>query len=223
MADEVAARFGRRGGRSCLDFANTVNWRGTPAEEELLPGPADLLAWAREFALLPHPGDPGDTGPVDAAGLDAARRLREAIYAVFSALAAGAEPPPAALRTLERAHGRALRHAHLVPPDRASSAADPADPAGRGGADGGDTELVWSWDGVRAAAGELVAWRVALDAVDLLRSPARLRVRECADGRCGWLFLDRSRNSTRRWCNSAGCGNRTRVRRYYQRQRRGLI
>ncbi|MGQ9734572.1 MAG: CGNR zinc finger domain-containing protein [Candidatus Bipolaricaulia bacterium] len=45
------------------------------------------------------------------------------------------------------------------------------------------------------------------------------RVGECADPRCGWLFLDRSRNRTRRWCDMKGCGNRAKVRRYYEQRR----
>ena len=44
------------------------------------------------------------------------------------------------------------------------------------------------------------------------------RVRQCGDDDCGWLFLDRSKNGSRRWCSSADCGNRARARRHYQRR-----
>ena len=57
----------------------------------------------------------------------------------------------------------------------------------------------------------------ALDAARLLTSPERERVRECGDALCGWLFVDSSRNLSRRWCNMQGCGNRNKARRFYRR------
>ncbi|TDW21221.1 CGNR zinc finger domain-containing protein [Kribbella kalugense] len=47
------------------------------------------------------------------------------------------------------------------------------------------------------------------------------RLRRCGDDGCGWLFLDRSKNGSRRWCSSADCGNRARARRHYARARDG--
>ncbi|MDX6280555.1 MAG: hypothetical protein QOH03_1626 [Kribbellaceae bacterium] len=43
------------------------------------------------------------------------------------------------------------------------------------------------------------------------------RLRECQDAGCGWLFLDRSKNGSRRWCSSRDCGNRARAKRHYER------
>ncbi|GAA1534293.1 CGNR zinc finger domain-containing protein [Kribbella lupini] len=62
------------------------------------------------------------------------------------------------------------------------------------------------------AAGELAlaAWRL-LEGEDLSR------LRQCQDDGCGWLFLDRSKNGSRRWCSSADCGNRARAKRHYAR------
>jgi predicted RNA-binding Zn ribbon-like protein len=51
-------------------------------------------------------------------------------------------------------------------------------------------------------------------ASDLLTSDALARVRQCADGSCAWLFLDTTRNRTRRWCDMKACGNRNKVRRF---------
>jgi predicted RNA-binding Zn ribbon-like protein len=59
---------------------------------------------------------------------------------------------------------------------------------------------------------------LALQALDLLQTAAASRLRQCADGACGWLFLDRSRNLSRRWCSSADCGNRERARRHHRRE-----
>jgi predicted RNA-binding Zn ribbon-like protein len=42
----------------------------------------------------------------------------------------------------------------------------------------------------------------------------RPRLRACGNRRCGWLFVDRSANGRRRWCDAKACGNRMKVRRY---------
>lgn len=55
---------------------------------------------------------------------------------------------------------------------------------------------------------------------ELLGANLRARIRCCADERCGRLFIDWSRNRTRRWCDMSACGNRAKVRRFRQRQRR---
>jgi predicted RNA-binding Zn ribbon-like protein len=62
-------------------------------------------------------------------------------------------------------------------------------------------------------------WPVARSAADLLTSQEQSRVRECAASDCGWLFLDLSRNRSRRWCDMETCGNRTKARRHYARSK----
>jgi predicted RNA-binding Zn ribbon-like protein len=42
----------------------------------------------------------------------------------------------------------------------------------------------------------------------------RPRLRACGNRRCGWLFVDRSSNGRRRWCDPKACGNRMKVRRF---------
>ena len=82
---------------------------------------------------------------------------------------------------------------------------------------------VWAWerggeDGGRSPLGRPL-WPVARSAADLLTSPKFGRVKVCAGEGCGWLFLDASRNASRRWCDSRDCGNRERVRQYLARKR----
>lgn len=62
-------------------------------------------------------------------------------------------------------------------------------------------------------------WLLALSALELLQSPQIAYVRQCDGEGCGWLFLDTTRNHSRRWCSSADCGNRHRVKRHYARRR----
>ncbi|MFC5265036.1 CGNR zinc finger domain-containing protein [Kribbella qitaiheensis] len=60
---------------------------------------------------------------------------------------------------------------------------------------------------------------LALSAARLLEHEDLSRLRECQDDDCGWLFMDRSKNGSRRWCSSRDCGNRARAKRHYQRVR----
>ena len=82
----------------------------------------------------------------------------------------------------------------------------------------GPTGLVPIWGG---AADDLarVLWPVARAAFDLLSGPEAGRLRECAGADCHWLFLDRSKNGSRRWCAMANCGNLAKARRHRARAR----
>jgi predicted RNA-binding Zn ribbon-like protein len=57
---------------------------------------------------------------------------------------------------------------------------------------------------------------LAVSALSLLRDDTVARLRICPN--CSWLFLDRSRNSSRLWCDMAVCGNRQKANRYYRRR-----
>ncbi|QPC85524.1 hypothetical protein GA830_01270 [Mesorhizobium sp. NBSH29] len=67
--------------------------------------------------------------------------------------------------------------------------------------------------------GEGITFEAALarSALRLLAPESHLRIRIC--GNCRWLFLDRSRNGSRLWCDMAVCGNRQKARRNYQRRK----
>jgi predicted RNA-binding Zn ribbon-like protein len=67
---------------------------------------------------------------------------------------------------------------------------------------------------------ERLLWPVALSAAELLVSDDLDRVKECATENCNWLFVDMSRNRSRRWCDMKECGNRAKSRRHYARSRR---
>ena len=60
---------------------------------------------------------------------------------------------------------------------------------------------------------------VLWSAGDLLTGARRARVRQCANPRCLWLFLDDSKSGNRRWCSMASCGNRAKAHRHYARLR----
>jgi predicted RNA-binding Zn ribbon-like protein len=61
---------------------------------------------------------------------------------------------------------------------------------------------------------------VVWNAADLLTSDRREWVRSCRGRECGWMFLDLSRNATRRWCSMERCGDRAKARWHYQKHKK---
>jgi predicted RNA-binding Zn ribbon-like protein len=110
--------------------------------------------------------------------------------------------PADALAELDRAVNAALGRLHLAP--RAGDAAAPP--------------LTWRWEGGRDTLdGPLLP--VLRAAADLLVGEARGKIRVCGGPRCGWVFVDRSRNGLRRWCRTDVCGAQAKARRHYARKR----
>jgi predicted RNA-binding Zn ribbon-like protein len=190
------------GGALCLDFANTLEFRRTAREEEALTSFEALRRWAarvgaidgKTAALLCRSAsdDPAAARRV----LTDARLLREAIYNVLSAIAGGIAPRSAALEALNATLEPLLSVSHL-------------------GLDDGGVRLLWSGP---PTALERVLWPVAWSTFELMLSDELSRLRECANQECHWLFIDRSRNRSRRWCDMAICGNVMKVRRFRQKQ-----
>lgn len=73
----------------------------------------------------------------------------------------------------------------------------------------------WAWHDADSL--ESVLWPIIGSAADLLTSPELEKVKLCAADDCGWLFIDGSRNRSRRWCDMSDCGNRAKARRYRRR------
>jgi predicted RNA-binding Zn ribbon-like protein len=196
--------FELTGGRLCLDLANTLDDRGTDHPRELLRSSADLFNWARQSRALP--GEElsvlerhADLHPRLAASAFARLvTLREHVFAAFSSLAAGTPIPRDSLAAIDAAAGAAAARRRL-------------EPRGCGAA--------WAWRAIAPPDLDGVLWRVAWSAAELLTSPDVNRVRQCAGAGCRWLFIDTSRNRTRRWCSMDSCGNRAKAQRHYERKK----
>jgi predicted RNA-binding Zn ribbon-like protein len=203
-------RFELIGGVVCLEFVNTVGWRLTDHPGEYLGSYEDLLEWGGQAGLLAPEQMEAllRQARLDSEGareaLSRARTLREAIQRVISRAIAGESHHESDLSALNRELSISLSRLRVMP---------------AGGAFG------WGWDwsgddgGVRLD-GPL--WPVARSAAELLTSPKLGRVKVCAGEGCGWVFVDESRNGSRRWCDSRDCGNRERVRRHLARKRASL-
>jgi predicted RNA-binding Zn ribbon-like protein len=190
-------------GHLSLAFANTVAWRASDSPEEGLASYRDLVSWGQQARILTdHQAEQllneAARRPREAtAVLERAITLREAIYRIFSALSGGHPPEAADLAKLNAELSHAMGRSQIVPRDE---------------------DFAWEWvdaDGLL----DRMLWAVVRDAADLLTSDDLNRVRECAGDGCGWLFFDRSRNRSRRWCAMEDCGNRAKARRFYERRR----
>ncbi len=201
---EPTARVAEARQPVALDFVNTLDWRNTDAPIERLNSYADLVAWLCEADTLPPPlaqrmlaAATADVAGATAA-LTRARTLREAIHRVFAAVARGDALAAPDLAPVSAAVSEALAHARLAPTTQGS--------------------VVWVWPEDDAPL-ERALWPVARSAEALLISERLDRVRECEGAGCGWLFLDTSKNRSRRWCSMESCGNRAKARRHYARAR----
>jgi predicted RNA-binding Zn ribbon-like protein len=195
------------GGRLCLDFANTVSTRIEELRREYLTTYGELVAWSHHADILTgdesqvllsnaarHPG-------LAAAALERAVALRETIFRIFSAIAHYREPEGSDLALVNTALHEAFSRLEV----RRS---------------GGGFEWAWVLD---EGDFDRILWPIVRSATDLLTSESLVRVRECARDGCDWLFVDSSKNHSRRWCSMSACGSRIKARRYYQRRKRAKL
>jgi len=188
---------------SCLDYANTRMYRGSAAPVEQFAEWPALVDWiAGNGALVAEAAaDLRGWADADAEGAAAlfasAIALREVVYRVFSAVASGAPVAEADLAALNQALAEAPPRARL---------------ARLGGA------YVWRIERAGLSAPALLA-PVLWSAGDLLVQAPHRRIRQCANPQCLWLFIDASKNGTRRWCDMAACGNRAKAHRHYLRSK----
>jgi predicted RNA-binding Zn ribbon-like protein len=185
-------------GHLCLGFVNTLGWRGRPQPSESLNNVNDLLAWLRASAGMGEAlkGQAWEVKRRPALLADAIA-LREALFGIFKAVAAGSRPPEPDLERVQLAVAAAPARRRIAPV--------------RSG-------FAWQVQKVQSSLPFLLA-PVLWSAADLLVSDERHRVRLCANPECLWLFLDASRNATRLWCDMTACGNRAKARRHYLRSK----
>jgi predicted RNA-binding Zn ribbon-like protein len=190
------------GGRVCLDFANTMDWRTSDAPQELIPDYAALLSWSearrilsvRAVAKLQAQG--AHRAAATAAIMHDAHALRGEIWKAAEALCRG-------------------DHVHLAPFNRMLTALPSQPRLVRDGAG-----YVHDLPGTAI---EEVLWPVLWSFTALLSSDDGSRLGCCQAQGCGWFFVDESPNRSRVWCSSDVCGNRERARRAYVKRRSKAI
>jgi predicted RNA-binding Zn ribbon-like protein len=192
----------------CLDFANTVDWHASDRPQETLHDYQDLLGWVQAQGIIsPHQADAlarrlRRERQAAAQVYRRATALREAVYRIFVARIGGIAPARADTSVLNEELRRALVQYHV---------------------EFGADRATWCL-AVEGAELDLPLWPIVQSAAELLLSDAlRHRVGLCADPQgCGWLFLDMSKNRSRRWCSIKDCGNRAKQRRLQARLKQSL-
>lgn len=199
-----AETFRCPGGELCLDFCNSGQGARGSRGEEWITDYGELVTWLLAAGALSTKQAKAlrtvaERAPDAAQRLwSRALRLREALARVLIAKAQGRSPFTDDLQLIETEHARTARFARLAL-----------------------TEDVFRWT-LDDDAEELdVALRPLVEsAVSLMTSPRMARLRRCGNASCYWLFIDETKNASRRWCEMASCGNLMKVRRHRTRARR---
>jgi len=195
----------KTGGRICLEFVNTVSDYRLKERDDELTDYASLVDWA--LAALVLSDDEAGTLLANAGrnraeadqSFKQAIALRETVYNIFAALADGESPPSTDLIDLSAELAKVQAKLMLT---------------------AGDDGVNWDY---REGELELDAllWPVVLSATNLLTAREAKKVSLCCGSDCTWLYLDSSKNHSRRWCDMGTCGNREKSRRHYAKQSRG--
>jgi predicted RNA-binding Zn ribbon-like protein len=191
-------------GRLCLDFANTVSSYFATPRNEKLHSYERFLTFAQQAGAISAPSARALAAearrrPEEAERVLAeARRLREVIFILFHGRAGGPRGGPGQLEVLNGFLAAALARQQVV-------------------GDNGVFRLAFERDDTAL---DSPLWPIAESAARLLvDSSARVRLCEGGPERCTWLFVDESKNHSRRWCSMKDCGNREKARRHYQREK----
>jgi predicted RNA-binding Zn ribbon-like protein len=187
------------GGALCLDFVNTINSRVDPEHDYLLHY-SDLVGWGNKSGIL----SPAQSTQLQKRGkqnteaaeavLVRALSLRDLLYRLFSHAATGSEPDEKDMQSFITVYGESISHGYFLKME---------DHYG----------TTWKVDESLDA----LLWPIVHSAGELLLSEELGHVKECPG--CGWLFLDTSKNQSRRWCSMNTCGARDKMRRYHKRRR----
>jgi predicted RNA-binding Zn ribbon-like protein len=203
MSGPVPQPFLLHAGHPALELVNTLDLRFSTDAKELLPAYGDLLRLVTQLGLLTTEQARRLTRNVNEKDaqrvLTSVVELREALASVLYAWVDGRKPPAGQVEILER-------HFHAAAMRRRLRA--------------GASHLEWSWSAADQQA-DIPLWKLAQAASDLLASRDAERIKDCGDPGCRWLFLDLSKNHTRRWCDMKTCGNRMKARRYQARYHAG--
>jgi predicted RNA-binding Zn ribbon-like protein len=190
----------------CIRFINTLDWRNDPqCQVEQLSSYPELVKWARKEGLSSEVqanvllGAAARRRRQAELALKRALDFREVLYRLFSAVAARRDPPREDVGRLNAVHAQAAVNMRIS-----------CEKQGR---------YAWAWAGEDEDL-DRILWPVARSAAELLTEGPLDRLRECERGGCGWMFVDKTRNRSRRWCAMKVCGNRSKVERYYRRHRK---
>lgn len=190
------------GGELCLDFCNTGQGARDQRGGEWLAEYVDLVDWLEAAGALGAEQARRLARAAQAAPEAATRAwrralaLREALQRILEARVRAQTPAREDLRCFESEHARAAAFARL---------------------DWHAGHATWRLD-PQTAELDAVLQPIVHSVARLLASERLARTRRCCNPSCSWLFVDDTRNRSRRWCEMASCGNLQKVRRHRARK-----
>ena len=198
---EVVLPFKYVGGDPAIDLVNTVDWTRHGLQDERLGDYQRLTRWAEGSGVVSPQlaaklrrkaaGHPQEAGTVYRAAL----RAREIFRRLLVELAEGSASAET-VADFNRILAPVLQHLRVRPLGNAPH-----------------LQLGWEAEENRL---ESVLWPVLWSAASLISSPEASQIRVCGGEDCGWMYVDRSRNGLRRWCQMESCGTREKTRRRRQ-------
>ncbi|WP_409305824.1 CGNR zinc finger domain-containing protein [Peribacillus sp. SCS-155] len=186
----------------CLDFANTVGWHASKQPQEWIRNYDALVEWSLYAGIITKSKyqelyDSAVLQPQQGLKIyEEAIEMRECLYRIFSAEAAKKSINLSDLSLLNKWIKRSAAFVVLNKTDN-------------------------GYYRTFAESEELdqMLWVIADSAAELLTSDIRYKIKQCEGGTCGWLFIDTSKNKSRRWCSMQDCGNREKAKKYYNRRK----
>ena len=183
------------GGDPAIDLVNTVDWTRQGLKDERLESYERLTRWAEGAGIVPPRisaalrRQAGINSHEAETAYRRALRAREIMSRLFREIALG-NASAEALADFNRLLAPALHHLRVTPASR-----------------GGEQQLQLDWED-REKKLESVLWPVLWSAASLITSNEAAHIRVCGSEDCGWMYVDRSRNGLRRWCQMEVCGTR---------------
>jgi predicted RNA-binding Zn ribbon-like protein len=190
------------GGCLCLDFVNTLHDRTVPDPFDYLISYEDFLDWGVKTTFLSEHQRLEIKNNLLLSGkspdplFEKIKEHRENLYLLFLAISRDEEPSPDVVGMFNRILSRVLSQFVL----KFNAAAC--------------TSVSWK----NNYGAEILFFEIIKSAYELLISNDLKRVKEC--GSCGWLFFDKSKNNSRRWCNMQNCGSVIKAKRYYDKKKK---
>jgi predicted RNA-binding Zn ribbon-like protein len=197
------------GGDPALDLVNTVDWTSRGLENDRLTNFDRFTEWAHGAGIISSKAAASLRAQAKARPRQAeaahrtALKVRSTLWRLFSAIARG-EPAGDALKVFNRLLTVALTRMRVAPVGETRRR---------------DQMLQLAWEDAGDSL-ESIVGPVVWSAASLLVSGDARRIRICGGPDCGWMYVDRSRNRLRRWCQMETCGTREKSRRRYERMRR---
>ena len=186
------------GGRVCLDFGNTLDWRTSVDPQELIPDYAALLRWSAR------------RGTLSASAITRLGALSREHEGIARSVMADAH----SLRAEIWRAAEALRGSEAVDLKTINRMLSNLPP---------QPKLVANAKGyahdLKGSELQEPLWPALWSLTALLASNDATRIGCCQAEGCGWFFVDESPNRSRLWCSSEVCGNRERARRAYAKRR----